>query len=116
MTTAAGLSLSRLSACWRERAAFAQPPTAPPPHPPLAELVKEYVRLGLPLPPPDAPLVKIRQITGADGEGTAKFTYELGFQLPRLCPVETRAVHDRRWLATRPVDQPEQSPARNAYR
>jgi hypothetical protein len=37
----------------------AQPPTAPPPQLALAELVKEYRRFGLPVPPPDAELVRI---------------------------------------------------------
>jgi hypothetical protein len=41
--------------------AAAQPPTAPPPHPPLAELVTEYQRLGLPVPPPNAQLVRIEK-------------------------------------------------------
>lgn len=37
----------------------AQPTVAPPPRPSLNEVVKEYRRLGLPLPPPDAPLVRV---------------------------------------------------------
>ena len=37
----------------------AQLPTAPPPHPTLNEVVKEYLRLGLPLPPANAELVRI---------------------------------------------------------
>src|SRR5262245_39941794 len=38
----------------------AQPPVAPAPHPSLDELVKEYRRCGLPVPPPEAELVQIR--------------------------------------------------------
>ena len=48
MTTAARFVVVPALCLLAENAAFAQPPTAPPPHPPLAELVKEYVRLGLP--------------------------------------------------------------------
>lgn len=40
-------------------AAVAQVPTAPPPHPALDELVREYRRLGLPEPPRDAEFVRI---------------------------------------------------------
>jgi hypothetical protein len=38
-----------------------QVPTAPPPHPALDEVVKEYKRFGLPLPPPKAQLVRIER-------------------------------------------------------
>ncbi len=41
--------------------ASAQSPTAPHPHPPLAELVKEYKRFGLPFPLPNAQLVRIER-------------------------------------------------------
>jgi hypothetical protein len=40
--------------------ANAQPPAAPPPHLALDELVKEYKRLGLPLPPANAELVRVK--------------------------------------------------------
>ncbi|HEY2911586.1 MAG TPA: hypothetical protein VGI99_15145, partial [Gemmataceae bacterium] len=33
-------------------------PVAPPPHPTLDGLVEEYKRLGLPLPPPNAELMR----------------------------------------------------------
>jgi hypothetical protein len=45
--------------CFICGAATGQVPTAPPPHPALDEVVKEYRRLGLPLPPRGAKLVRI---------------------------------------------------------
>jgi hypothetical protein len=42
-------------------AADAQPPAAPEPHLALDELVKEYKRLGLPLPPANAELVRVEK-------------------------------------------------------
>ena len=53
--------------------ASAQPPTAPPPHLALDELVKEYKRLGLPLPPPSAVLVRGRYGSNPD---------QLSFRIP----------------------------------
>jgi hypothetical protein len=44
--------------------AFAQLPVAPEPHPTLDELVKEYQRCGLPVPPKDAELVHLSTILG----------------------------------------------------
>ncbi|HEY1188684.1 MAG TPA: hypothetical protein VGE74_13605 [Gemmata sp.] len=41
-------------------ATLAQREVAPAPHVPLDELVKEYQRLGLPTPPPTAPLVRLK--------------------------------------------------------
>lgn len=52
--------------------AVAQPQLAPAPHLPLSELAKEYKRLGLPLPPKEAELVRI---TGSSHIG------QLGFRL-----------------------------------
>ena len=69
--------------------AIAQPPTAPPPHPALDELVKEYLRLELPLPPPDAPLVRIlrRHVDRDHPDGPqVSFSYVLGFSLPPTAP------------------------------
>lgn len=60
----------------------AQVPTAPPPHLPLDTLVKEYQRLGLPLPPPDAPLVRIDWYRDEEDRST----YLLGFRLPPSKP------------------------------
>lgn len=51
----------------------AQPPTAPPPHLALDEFAREYQRLGLPLPPPGAELVRVKDSSGS---------YRLGFALP----------------------------------
>jgi hypothetical protein len=47
-------------------AAGAQPPAAPEPHLALDGLVKEYKRLGLPLPPANAELVRIRMVRFRD--------------------------------------------------
>ena len=58
---------------------FAQPPVAPPPHPPLRELVKEYVRLGLPLPPTVVPLVKIRRTLRNGDDDSTEIKDLLGF-------------------------------------
>jgi hypothetical protein len=44
---------------WTYGVSVAQLPIAPPPRPCLDDLVKEYRRLGLPLPPPDADFVRI---------------------------------------------------------
>jgi hypothetical protein len=41
--------------------AAAQVSVAPPPHPALVEVVKEYQRLGLPVPPPGAEFVRIER-------------------------------------------------------
>ncbi|HJZ57764.1 MAG TPA: hypothetical protein VKE74_22585 [Gemmataceae bacterium] len=41
-------------------AVVAQPPVAPAPHPTLAQLLKDYRRYGLPFPPDDAELVRIK--------------------------------------------------------
>jgi hypothetical protein len=56
----------RLAAILLALAAAAAPATAqveiaPPPHPALDEVVKEYLRLELPLPPKDAVLVRLQQ-------------------------------------------------------
>lgn len=61
----------------------AQVETAPPPHPTLEEVAKEYRRLELPLPPPDAPLVRIkRMVCCGEEEGSVRTSYMLGFPLP----------------------------------
>lgn len=62
----------------------AQLPQAPPPHPPFRELVKEYQRLGLPLPPPDAELVRIefwRLSAAIDTDDQPHESYLIGFRL-----------------------------------
>lgn len=68
---------------------IAQPAIAPPPHPALDELVKEYLRLELPLPPPDAQLVRIRRkhVDRDHPDGPqVSFSYILGFRLPPSAP------------------------------
>jgi hypothetical protein len=50
-------------------AATAQVEVAPPPHPTLDEVVKEYLRLELPLPPKDAVLVRIDTLIDFDLSG-----------------------------------------------
>jgi hypothetical protein len=58
-------------------------PEAPPPHPALEVVLAEYRRLGLPLPPPDAELVRIRHWSGND-----EAPYVLGFRTPPARPGE----------------------------
>ena len=58
--------------------ATAQLPVAPEPHLALDELVKEYTRLGLPLPPANAELVRIK--LSPDGR------WEYGFRTPPAKP------------------------------
>jgi hypothetical protein len=53
--------------------ASAQKPVAPEPHLALDELVKEYKRLGLPLPPANAELVRVKATNYPD---------QLGFRIP----------------------------------
>ncbi|MBX9626033.1 MAG: hypothetical protein K2X82_19710 [Gemmataceae bacterium] len=64
-----------------------RPPLAPPPYPSLNEVVREYKRLGLPLPPRDAPLVRIPlwRRSGDDTDGP-RLTYLLAFRLPPPWP------------------------------
>jgi hypothetical protein len=64
--------------------AIAQLPIAPEPHPTLDELVKEFKRYGLPIPPKNAELVRI----------TMGFSEYLGFRCPPLKPGD-----DPRFLA-----------------
>ena len=45
-------------------AVFAQPQVTPPPQLALDELVKEYKRCGLPVPPPEAELVRVKWYLG----------------------------------------------------
>lgn len=59
MATASRLVAAFAAVLLLHVAADAQPPTAPPPHLALDELVKEYQRLGLPLPPKNAEVVRI---------------------------------------------------------
>lgn len=68
--------------------AVAQPPPAPPPVPTLREVVKEYQRLGLPLPPADAPLVRIEvwRRSLEDSDRPPARAYLLGFRLPPQWP------------------------------
>ncbi|MDB5310881.1 MAG: hypothetical protein JWO38_5083 [Gemmataceae bacterium] len=69
-------------------AGLAQLPEAPLPHPPLDEWVTEYRRLGLPVPPPDAELVRI-ELAWAVGplpEHRKTPPYLLGFRLPPARP------------------------------
>ena len=64
--------------------AGAQAPTAPHPHPPLAELVKEYKRFGLPFPPPNAQLVRIEQYryTWNPEAEADEYRYDLAYRVP----------------------------------
>ena len=55
----------------------AQPGVAPPPHLPLDELVKEHRRLGLPVPPPNAELVRLKY-----WNDRPETPYRLGFRIP----------------------------------
>ena len=65
----------------------AQPQVAPPPVPTLREVVKEYQRLALPLPPPDAPLVRITiWLATDDPDRRPRRSHLLGFQLPPPWP------------------------------
>ncbi len=59
MTTATRFVVVCCAALSAGATAVAQVLAAPHPHPPLAELVKEYKRFGLPFPPADAQLVRI---------------------------------------------------------
>src|SRR5262245_36543818 len=59
MTTALRIAATIAFACLVPAPAFAQRPVAPPPHLAIDQLVKEYQRFGLPLPPKDAELVRI---------------------------------------------------------
>lgn len=69
--------------------AVAQPPTAPMPHPTLDELVKVYQRLGLPLPPPNAELVRVKGWPESGGLFGGRFPAQpdrLGFRIPSEKP------------------------------
>src|SRR5262245_42694680 len=57
--------------------AVAQLPTAPMPHPSLDGLVQEYRRFGLPRPPPEAELVRLKHYNNRPEE-----PYLLGFRIP----------------------------------
>lgn len=64
------------------RAGLAQLPVAPPPHPTLDDVVKEYLRLGLPLPPEDAELVRIHRVFHGNPDEAEEHSYLLGFCSP----------------------------------
>ncbi|MDB5310595.1 MAG: hypothetical protein JWO38_4797 [Gemmataceae bacterium] len=64
--------------------AAAQLPTAPPPHPALADVAAEYRRLGLPVPPPGAALVRVNWWRDNGRETAAP--YLLGFRIPPAGP------------------------------
>jgi hypothetical protein len=88
MATAFRLALPLLAALLATSTTRAQPPVAPAPHPPLAEVVAEYKRLGLPFPPPDAELVQIdwREYTAwYDGEPKEP-RYILAYRIPARKP------------------------------
>lgn len=59
------------------------PPLAPPPRPSLNEVVREYKRLGLTLPPPEAALIRIGywRWTSEYADGKRVRSYHLGFRL-----------------------------------
>jgi len=59
MTTAFRLVAGFTTLFLAHATALAAPPVAPPPHPALDEVVKEYRRLGLPIPSPKAELVRV---------------------------------------------------------
>jgi len=92
--------LTALAAVALGGAALAQPPTAPPPHPTLEGLVREYRRLGLPLAPPDAELVRI------PNSWLPRTGFHLGFRVPPtdgLLPFDPRTDSFRelepKWVA-----------------
>jgi hypothetical protein len=89
MATPLRLVASLLAALLATTSARAQPAVAPPPHPPLAEVVAEYKRLGLPFPPPDAELVQIDWdwYLGRSGE-EATGQHCLGYRVPPVKPGE----------------------------
>lgn len=64
--------------------AAAQPSVAPPPHPALGEVVAEYQRLGFPLPPADAELVRVNWWREQGQE--ANEPYFLAFRSPPAGP------------------------------
>ena len=77
-----------------QQAGLAQLPVAPPPHATLGDVVKEYLRLELPLPPKDAELVRIAVMMRHDGDDANRWSaHFLGF---RLKP--TRLGADSRYL------------------
>lgn len=55
----------------------AQPPVAPAPHPALSQLLKDYKRYGLPFPPENAELVRIKWRTQEKEE-----RFHLAFRIP----------------------------------
>lgn len=68
-------------------AAVAQPPIAPPPHPTLDDLVTEYLRLGLPVLPPTAELVRIDWFKfHTEGGRENWMTGNLALRLPPVQP------------------------------
>ena len=91
MTTAARFVVVSALSCWRggPLSPAAYRPAARTRH--FAELVKEYVRLGLPLPPPDAPLVRIRRELRNGDDDSTEIRYLLGF--PRTPVASGRDPH-----------------------
>jgi hypothetical protein len=64
MTTGPRLLATLVFACLATTPTFAQLPVAPELRPTLDELVKEYQRCGLPVPPKDAELVRFKDSLG----------------------------------------------------
>jgi hypothetical protein len=82
MAAALRLVAPFLAALLATSTTVAQPPVAPPPHPPLAEVVAEYKRLGLPFPPPNVEPVQID-----DGFGDLP-SYRLAYRVPPANPAD----------------------------
>jgi hypothetical protein len=66
--------------------AGAQPETAPQPHPSLNQLVKEYKRFGLPMPPPNAKLDLV--VLGRYQEEPRAPRYRFAYRVPSAKPGE----------------------------
>lgn len=90
MATLLRLVTPLLAALLAAASARAQTPVAPPPHPPLAEVVAEYKRLGLPFPPPDAELVQVdwREYTAIYRGEPEETWYRLAYRIPPAKPGE----------------------------
>ncbi|QJW93326.1 hypothetical protein [Frigoriglobus tundricola] len=83
MATAVRLVASLAAALFASAPAVAQP-TAPPPHPVLADVAKEYKRLGLPLPPAHAELVRINRdrYSAFHPEDLPEERYDVAYRVP----------------------------------
>jgi hypothetical protein len=82
MTTSIRLVGALVLLCCGASVGFAQKPVAPAPHLTLDELVKEYQRYGLPVPPKEAELVRVKLAA----QRAVKPSYTLGFLYPPAKP------------------------------